>query len=137
MAKVWIFNTDETEEVGKGKHELMLSKQVIAAHGWCKGKGALRTLNKPDPGDVIYYYRAGYGFIASAAATNQNSVQTNEIFNASREYMRPVTEVKILKEGQVVTAAEIKSATGRTTSCLLYTSPSPRDQRGSRMPSSA
>ena len=26
---------------------------------------------------------------------------------------------------------------GRTTPCLLYTSPSPRDQRGSRMPSSA
>ena len=25
----------------------------------------------------------------------------------------------------------------RLTSCLLYTSPSPRDQRGSRMPSSA
>ena len=28
-------------------------------------------------------------------------------------------------------------ATGETDSCLLYTSPSPRDQRGSRMPSSA
>ena len=27
--------------------------------------------------------------------------------------------------------------TGKTTHCLLYTSPSPRDQRGSRMPSSA
>ena len=26
---------------------------------------------------------------------------------------------------------------GRTKGCLLYTSPSPRDQRGSRMPSSA
>ena len=26
---------------------------------------------------------------------------------------------------------------GRNLSCLLYTSPSPRDQRGSRMPSSA
>ena len=26
---------------------------------------------------------------------------------------------------------------GKTTICLLYTSPSPRDQRGSRMPSSA
>ena len=25
----------------------------------------------------------------------------------------------------------------KTTPCLLYTSPSPRDQRGSRMPSSA
>jgi len=27
--------------------------------------------------------------------------------------------------------------TRNSTSCLLYTSPSPRDQRGSRMPSSA
>ena len=26
---------------------------------------------------------------------------------------------------------------GQTVTCLLYTSPSPRDQRGSRMPSSA
>ena len=35
--------------------------------------------------------------------------------------------------------AEIKSIDDETTSkiCLLYTSPSPRDQRGSRMPSSA
>ena len=31
---------------------------------------------------------------------------------------------------------EAVTATGNTT-CLLYTSPSPRDQRGSRMPSSA
>ena len=29
------------------------------------------------------------------------------------------------------------TATGGAKSCLLYTSPSPRDQRGSRMPSSA
>ena len=29
------------------------------------------------------------------------------------------------------------SITGRADGCLLYTSPSPRDQRGSRMPSSA
>ena len=32
---------------------------------------------------------------------------------------------------------EIKTADGKTYNCLLYTSPSPRDQRGSRMPSSA
>ena len=30
-----------------------------------------------------------------------------------------------------------KAAKGKTVICLLYTSPSPRDQRGSRMPSSA
>ena len=32
---------------------------------------------------------------------------------------------------------EILDAADRLLPCLLYTSPSPRDQRGSRMPSSA
>ena len=32
---------------------------------------------------------------------------------------------------------EVKNILGRVMACLLYTSPSPRDQRGSRMPSSA
>ena len=35
------------------------------------------------------------------------------------------------------TVVLIISGSGETNSCLLYTSPSPRDQRGSRMPSSA
>ena len=35
------------------------------------------------------------------------------------------------------TINSIDYATGWQYSCLLYTSPSPRDQRGSRMPSSA
>ena len=41
--------------------------------------------------------------------------------------------------GPVVASLEARSAviTGKTHTCLLYTSPSPRDQRGSRMPSSA
>ena len=37
---------------------------------------------------------------------------------------------------RTTTAKEV-TATTRTYTCLLYTSPSPRDQRGSRMPSSA
>ena len=38
----------------------------------------------------------------------------------------------------VVTSITLSNAgTGYTNTCLLYTSPSPRDQRGSRMPSSA
>ena len=32
---------------------------------------------------------------------------------------------------------ELELAKGSSNPCLLYTSPSPRDQRGSRMPSSA
>ena len=38
--------------------------------------------------------------------------------------------------GQIYTLLPIE-ADGFAYSCLLYTSPSPRDQRGSRMPSSA
>ena len=36
-----------------------------------------------------------------------------------------------------MTKADIQKMTTEYQSCLLYTSPSPRDQRGSRMPSSA
>ena len=35
------------------------------------------------------------------------------------------------------TQNDIMDGTGQFKTCLLYTSPSPRDQRGSRMPSSA
>ena len=49
----------------------------------------------------------------------------------------------ILEAGIVLKGSEIKSVRdGKVNiadsyACLLYTSPSPRDQRGSRMPSSA
>ena len=52
-------------------------------------------------------------------------------------------EVKIseLEVDESITAADVKLPAGATLAedghCLLYTSPSPRDQRGSRMPSSA
>ena len=40
-----------------------------------------------------------------------------------------------LTPGQTLTVDNCKELSGK--GCLLYTSPSPRDQRGSRMPSSA
>ena len=50
-------------------------------------------------------------------------------------------EAKRLKFQDAISAASGASAAdvnvGQVTDCLLYTSPSPRDQRGSRMPSSA
>ena len=48
-----------------------------------------------------------------------------------------------IKKGEIVSAVvvrtkkETRRKDGTYISCLLYTSPSPRDQRGSRMPSSA
>ena len=46
------------------------------------------------------------------------------------------TEVTTLSDGSVKRETFRTDAQGNNT-CLLYTSPSPRDQRGSRMPSSA
>ena len=53
-----------------------------------------------------------------------------------------VTEGKMLKmgefkEGTVGREGAIEAASGEVESCLLYTSPSPRDGLLSRMPSSA
>ena len=50
--------------------------------------------------------------------------------------------IRAVKEGlrngrSMMTATEFHELVGHLGSCLLYTSPSPRDQRGSRMPSSA
>ena len=42
-----------------------------------------------------------------------------------------------LDVSQVGTVVEVGDGIARIYGCLLYTSPSPRDQRGSRMPSSA
>ena len=65
-----------------------------------------------------------------------------EVVRVSKSYNnRPVIrEVSFnIKKGEAVGLLG-PNGSGKTTlfySCLLYTSPSPRDQRGSRMPSSA
>ena len=58
-----------------------------------------------------------FGFISNANAAKTLKCQT--VLNTKAD------EVKMLKDFT------------DTVTCLLYTSPSPRDQRGSRMPSSA
>ena len=44
---------------------------------------------------------------------------------------------KIFNPDKVDQVLEVSQTEAQSTACLLYTSPSPRDQRGSRMPSSA
>ena len=56
-------------------------------------------------------------------------VTTNDIVNASKDiYLQSIRVHKFLTSNGEI---------GKVATCLLYTSPSPRDQRGSRMPSSA
>ena len=63
-----------------------------------------------------------------------------EKFNIPKKEIKPVKQNLETLEGkdkkEFLKGAEIAYET-ILTACLLYTSPSPRDQRGSRMPSSA
>ena len=43
----------------------------------------------------------------------------------------------VVLSNAIMEANDVRTYSNRQFSCLLYTSPSPRDQRGSRMPSSA
>ena len=65
----------------------------------------------------------------------------DEIFHDARAGERP-TEDALMKAFETLDVASIlrmilTKGSIQLTTCLLYTSPSPRDQRGSRMPSSA
>ena len=66
-----------------------------------------------------------------------------EQINAVADLIMAETNVKnieFLEDTAGVISKKIKpnfKALGKRLGCLLYTSPSPRDQRGSRMPSSA
>ena len=66
------------------------------------------------------------------------------IINATDHSSNPTVNAKIGSDAPVIIATisdndalEAVAFTTVSASCLLYTSPSPRDQRGSRMPSSA
>lgn len=108
----WLFNTDETESAGKGKHEVMLRKQIVAAWGSCRGLGAEATLNRPKPGDVIFYFRAGHGVIARAIANESFSVPEKSVFREAGEYSRAISQLQILPDAAPLTVAEIKSHSG-------------------------
>ena len=51
-------------------------------------------------------------------------------------FLKETNDLIAVWEGEKLTKAKALETSGIKT-CLLYTSPSPRDQRGSRMPSSA
>lgn len=108
----WLFNTDETEPEGEGKYAVMLKQQVVAAWGHCKGLGAEVTLNRPNPGDIVFYFRAGFGIIARAEAVDSYSSPSQSVFGAVGEYRRPVDNLQVLPEDKPITVAEITESTG-------------------------
>ena len=69
---------------------------------------------------AIAFSGASYAAPAPVVTYNQNPVEGGMVFDADAKFFKEPAAGDFHAQG-----------------CLLYTSPSPRDQRGSRMPSSA
>ena len=66
-----------------------------------------------------------------------SSVRWLDYSKVSKIMPKNVKIIKVLKMNPIFIFTERSFIKIKDNSCLLYTSPSPRDQRGSRMPSSA
>ena len=87
------------------------------------------TVNFELPGDISSY---------EYVVTNTGNVTITDPVSVSDDRIASVTCPVLPLAGLAPNASVTCSATYLVTqACLLYTSPSPRDQRGSRMPSSA
>ena len=68
---------------------------------------------------------------------NQENALTKLEFGIVNDYCSTLLEIRALSELYFPLFEKKLESLGLNDDCLLYTSPSPRDQRGSRMPSSA
>ena len=103
------------------------------------------------PGDPLYELSVTDDSIAVAQVKLINLIAEIENANKQLNRIRPLAVEGAVKQSRVIDAelelSKLKTGydaacqelllRGLDESCLLYTSPSPRDQRGSRMPSSA
>ena len=119
------------EDAGKSSlhlRNLSSGKETTIVENW-KSIGNLQW-SKTSDGDRVF-------FIGLNGAEEEVVEETEAPENAEAE---PVEEIKEIEEAPQAWSLNVESGdTLQITSidCLLYTSPSPRDQRGARMPSSA
>ena len=83
-----------------------------------------KTTDKYKPNQFVVHPHHGAAKVVRKVNKNVEIFDENgEVQSRRRQYF----EIEVLTDGLLVMVPV----------CLLYTSPSPRDQRGSRMPSSA
>ena len=114
-------------DIGKLTYEYHLSEDSSDATSLVAGKlqGASQN-NSIEPKDVILY---GFGRIGRLVA--------RELMTRTGQGSQLRLRAIVTRGAINATILEKRASLLRSDSCLLYTSPSPRDQRGSRMPSSA
>ena len=66
-----------------------------------------------------------------------NPLASPKVFDEIKVSLASPERILSWSYGEIKKPETINYRTFKPESCLLYTSPSPRDQRGSRMPSSA
>ena len=93
----------------------------------------IKVFQSIDPGD----YKVT-PFVATKTISVTDSNYTN---NGTKMFRGVYKQSRFQDEGfylhNISSSAYSRDSLGTNYGCLLYTSPSPRDQRGSRMPSSA
>ena len=127
---------------GAGSHSLWLQEQGLEVTALDASKGAVITCSKRGVSKVIhanlYDYKEkqydtllllmnGIGLAGSLGALTR-------FFSHLKLLLKPGGQI-LLDSSDIIYMYQ--TAEGDHWVCLLYTSPSPRDQRGSRMPSSA
>ena len=80
---------------------------------------------------------AGLGFLEQHVRRNQDYAQLFEVLKMRFRHAMGLPILYSQARDNLSEADQRKLEDGLFAACLLYTSPSPRDQRGSRMPSSA
>ena len=96
----------------------------------------LRT-NKIVPRDGLPLSASGGGIIQVVSVTKTDA---ESLASTSTPQLIPGMQATITPQSasnKILVMICLHAAVGGSYACLLYTSPSPRDQRGSRMPSSA
>ena len=88
----------------------------------------------------LYFFGAGVWCLVESNSVTVSGEQEADVTQTGDNF-----EVEVIRrllgnfanDTQALTQANINNGSNLGNACLLYTSPSPRDQRGSRMPSSA
>ena len=108
----WFFNSDESENPGKGAHKRMINESCVAAWGDCRGKGARELLKLPSAGERVFLFRVGFGMVATATFDEQEPFPSNSVFNEQGEYHRRVGNLLVLPETSILSYSHILQKTG-------------------------
>ena len=133
----------EKAGVSLGEVDLILHGTTVATNTLLEGKGAtVALITNEGFRDILHIGRKSrpLNFAHNQDLPRQTRplVERRFRFGVPGRISAPTgAEVEPLDESAVMEIAAQIQAEPAIEACLLYTSPSPRDQRGSRMPSSA